>query len=440
MLKLKLAGMILLCGLLWAACQKSDVRGTGQPVPSEEKFFNSYAPVQTAAQTARDYVRQKNDRLPFTKQMMNKAGIPRWDKALVFEHVKLPTGRGNSLGDSGTVVHIPMVPENGHMVAGSLIVSMTPGDTTMNLVAAQDYASYGFGSPEAGHWNAHDVFTVLTRLDNLVFGRTAYLVNDGRIVGDSQQVRHLVTIDQAPATPTLNNLFVTLNVCNTQTVCVIAGEPGSGSGVCSTYVYCTTYYIEYPDGGGGGSGGGTGGGPTGGGGGTGGTGGGLGGGWVPWEDGSGSCITNELFASVVASGSPLSVNEGSNLLSSSTTTRTKSYKWKFFAIETALFGVRFSSTEIGTHVLDPLTFSWKWESLTHSHINKSGTSILWAAQCNNLVPTPSIYVIPLGGGGYSINIAEMKLNYDIQISYVCDLLNLESNNNYNSSKSWDIND
>lgn len=278
----------ILGGLLFSACQKSDIAAVNTTdQEAEEKFFNSHIAAKPATRAVQEYIRRENGRRPVVKGLLQKAGIPRWDKALIFDNVELPSGRGSALGDSTTILHIPFVFANEQMVTGSLMVKMAPGDTTMNLVSANDYASYGFGNATANTWNARDVFNILTRLDYEVFGRTKYIVNDGRIVGDSQHIRHRVTIDQT-AQQTLNDLFVTLNVCNSQTVCIIAGEPGSSPGVCNTYWYCTTYYIEIPGGGGsgGGSGGGTGGGPTGGGGtgGTGGTGGPIVTGWIGWED------------------------------------------------------------------------------------------------------------------------------------------------------------
>lgn len=291
--------------LIWTACQKTDQSvAASVPEQASEKFFNSYAPAKPASVAAQAYASSENRKRPFIDQMIKKAGIPRWDKALLFENVPLPSDAGAGSDKTGTVVHIPMVPEKGNMVAGSLIITMMAGDTTMSLLAASDYAAYGFGAARAGAWNAEDVFTILTKLDNLVFGRTAYRITDGRIMGGQRDTNYKVRIDPPASGPSLTEQFVTLNVCRTQTVCVIGGEPGSGSGVCSTYVHCTTYYLEIPDAeNGGGTGGGTGGGPTGGGG-TGGTGGGGGIGWVPFEDegefdeAAEALILNQVFNSI----------------------------------------------------------------------------------------------------------------------------------------------
>lgn len=444
-MKMKKITLILSCAtaaaFLVSSCEKRDAQATiTSSVSTDQKFFTSHKPVTPEAMAVQQYLYRLNARRSVALNLVQKAGIPYWDKVLTFKDVKLNSGGRGTAEETATIVHIPFVPENGDMVTASLIVKMSDTDTSLRLISGSDYGNYGFEDTNGNNWTARDVFNILTRLDNAVFDRRAYKVNDGRIFGKQKNDKLLVTVNPDAGSPSRTEQFVTINVCTSNTVCVIGGEPGTGSGVCSTYVHCTAYYIEIPDdGSGGGSGGGTGGGPTGGGGGTGGTGGGLGGGWIPWEDDPGP-VTSEVFASVVASGRPVSVNEGTSFISTGATTRTKSYNWRFYEIVSPLFGISFSSTEIGTHVMDPYSFSWKWESLVHSNINKSGTSFLWSAQCNNLVPTSTIRVIPLGGGGYSINVAEMRLDYNIQISYVYGLLNFETNDTHHSQRSWEIND
>ena len=142
--------------LIWTACQKTDQSvAASVPEQASEKFFNSYAPAKPASVAAQAYASSENRKRPFIDQMIKKAGIPRWDKALLFENVPLPSGGGAGSDKTGTVVHIPMVPEKGNMVAGSLIITMMAGDTTMSLLAASDYAAYGFGAARAGAGDVH---------------------------------------------------------------------------------------------------------------------------------------------------------------------------------------------------------------------------------------------------------------------------------------------
>lgn len=370
--------MVALGGLVWTACQKNDMPvAKTEDDRAEEKFFKSHTAAKPAATAVLQYAQRRNSQLPFVKQMMQKAGIPRWDKALIFENVSLPAGRGAVLGDSTTVVHIPFVPENDSMVKGSLMVRMSPNDTTMNLISAQDYASYGFGNPAPGSWNAHDVFNILTKLDNMVFGRTTYRITDGRLLGDSQHVNYKVTIDHTPPEPTLAELFVTLTVTNTQTVCIIAGTPGSGPGVCNTYVYITTYFIEIPEGGGtgGGGGGGTGGGPTGGGG-SGGTGGPIVTGWEDWDDDPVVCNYTCDEASTILNGitaqqnNIVHYNDGPILPpdAEGIERKPKVVTWEFLTIN---FGwgmqANYSANFTGIVFRNNPTSPWKWQSITYAN-------------------------------------------------------------------------
>lgn len=362
------------CGVIWTGCNKNDMGGALTAEDrSAEKFFNSYASSKPAVTALQQYAERENTKLPFVKQMMMKAGIPRWDKALVFENVKTTTGRRNELDENTTVIHVPMVPENDSMVQGSLMVRMSAEDTVMNLVAAQDYASYGFGAAPAGGWNAHDVFTVLTKLDNMVFGRTIYRVTDGRIFGDSQQVHRKVTINHDVPDPNLNDLFVVLTFTTSQTVCIIAGEPGSSPGVCTTFILTTYLYVQIPDGDGGGGGGGTGGGPTGGGG-TGGTGGPIG--WVPWEDDPAPCNltcdeATALLNSISATGgNAVQYTEGSIIPpdAEGIERKPKAISWEFLILN---FGwgshAEYSAYFTGVVFRNNSTSPWKWQTINYAN-------------------------------------------------------------------------
>jgi len=407
----------ILGGLLFSACQKSDIAAVNTAdQQTEEKFFNSHIAAKPATRAVQEYIRRENSRRPVVKGLLQKAGIPRWDKALIFENVELPSGRGAAQGDSTTILHIPFVPENGNMVRGSLMVKMEPGDTTMNLVSADDYASYGFGNATANAWNARDVFNILTRLDYEVFGRTKYIVNDGRIVGDSQHIKHRVTIDQT-AQQTLNDLFVTLAVTNSQTVCIIAGEPGSGPGVCNTYFFTTYYYIEIPDGGsGGGSGGGTGGGPTGGGG--GGTGSG-GTGWIPIEE-----TLEEVSESLL--GYATSEPESIVLSSESGLTREKFYNWVIYKHIWGMY--KYVSHEKGVHV--KVGNEWKWQSLTHIDISRSGIAVGATLSCTLISATPTVGIYNAG----------MAINYNIEVSAVYRGSPLSYSQTFLSQRFFNVND
>ncbi len=144
----------------------------------------------------------------------------------------------------------------------------------------------------------------------------------------------------------------------------------------------------------------------------------------PGEDCSNA---QEALNAIVASGNPTSQNEEIAVVSAGTETQTVSYKWRFFQIGSAISTVNFSSKETGVHVKNVFN-TWIWQSLTHNTVIKTGTSILWTAECNSVDPEPLIL------GPF---VAKMRLEYTISVNYICDILNLQTNNSYTStSQEW----
>lgn len=296
---------LLICAM-YAACRKTDMPLENDLAKNVERFFKEHATANPLVAGAQQYLATQNAKTGFIQSLVAANGFAIWDKSLVIENTMVNQYPAALANDPANIVYIPLVRTEENFVNASLIVKMTSADTTFKILADWQYASYGFDSTSATSWNARDIFNIFSTLDRSVFGSTKFKITDGRIFGDSQQAQRTVTINTAPALTgagsSNGNLFSMLTLCNSWTVCIIAGastpfhrnETSTPGGVCNTYYYCTTVWVENgTSGGGGGSGGGTGtggGGGTGGGsggaggtGGTGGTGGGTGGGhgWVP---------------------------------------------------------------------------------------------------------------------------------------------------------------
>lgn len=295
--------IFLVACFVYAACRKTDIRPENNPSKNVVRFFNEHTTTNPLVAGAKKYLAARHAKTGFIQSLITANGFAFWDKSLVIEKATINQPQSALGSDPADIVYVPLVRTEENFVNASLIVKMTGTDTTVKILADWQYASYGFDTTNTANWNARDIFNIFSTLDRSVFGSTKFKITDGRIFGDSQQVQRIVTVNTAPASagagPSGGNLLSMVTLCNSWTVCIIAGAStpfhrngtSTPGGVCNTYSYCTTVWVENgtsgSGGGGTGTGTGTGGGSGTGGGtgtGTGGTGGiggtGGGGGWV----------------------------------------------------------------------------------------------------------------------------------------------------------------
>ena len=315
-LRLRVIMGLLILSAAYLACRKTDISVDKYGSTQVEQFFNGHATSNPLIKGIQRFLNSENAKTGLIQNLISKNGFAFWDKSLVFENLQLTPSANTVANDSAQVVYIPLIRPTEQFVNASIIVKMTEADTSYRILADWQYSGYGFDTTNTLVWSAKDIFNIFATLNRAVFGYTKFKITDGRIFGDSQQNQKEVTINNTSGLRNeasgRDNLLSMVTLCNSWTVCIIAGPTGSfhqkgeslPAGVCNTYYYCTTIWIEdgSPGSGGGtgGTGGGTGGGTSGGtggtgggtgggsGGGTGGTGGGTGGtgggGWVPLGD------------------------------------------------------------------------------------------------------------------------------------------------------------
>ncbi|MBL7729803.1 MAG: hypothetical protein JNM88_01385 [Chitinophagaceae bacterium] len=244
------------------------------PVPDggkAEKFFNRHAADDPLVKSILLKMQRENNQHPFIENIIAKVGYPHWDKAIVMQKVN-KTGRVST--DDSSIVYIPFVRDSQNYVNSLLLFKLSPEDTSYQYLSDWQYAEFGFDSTGTG-WNAKDVFHLFANFDRAVFGRTNFLITDGRIFGRQENEQTLIKL-RPTASQGRNNILVYTTVCDLVDHCwapegtVPCQECTTG---CSQYIYttieCTTGWVDdgWTTGGGGTGSGGTGGGSTGGGGG-----------------------------------------------------------------------------------------------------------------------------------------------------------------------------
>jgi hypothetical protein len=264
------------------ACRKTDNQATAKKI-NGEKFFNSRKSSNPLVQSVTGFIKRQNEKYNFVEKTVNQIGYPYLDKAVI---MTAPSGSHRGASDSTNIIYVPFVRDTQNFVNASLIISITPTDTSFMYLCDWQYSSFGYDTTSTG-WNAMNVFHVFTRLDNVVFNRTKFRITDENLL--TQQVRDSLSgmglsFDSTSITYMLtepavaygrSNLWTLVTWCDDYDICMRDGEYlwarsnasqtsslTCASGTLLTVTVCTDTWEYIP-----GSGGGTG--PGGGNGGTG---------------------------------------------------------------------------------------------------------------------------------------------------------------------------
>lgn len=221
-----------------------------------------------------------DDKFPFINKAAHNIGLPVWDKPLAITNNSQTLGINVSTNEIDTVVLLPLVQPNTYFVNG--MIACNVGDSvTFTMVAAADYASFGFQNI-ADSMSAQIMALTFMALDQNIFGYSDFEILDKRLFNypniDTLQRFCRIAPHEAPS----NNVMELISYMYCYEVWVADNQgqlvgcaPGSPCNTGHNEVQCTTAYVWanfVGDGGGGTGGTGTGEGGTGGG--SGGTGGG----------------------------------------------------------------------------------------------------------------------------------------------------------------------
>ena len=155
----------------------------------------------------------------------------------------------------------------------------------------------------------------------------------------------------------------------------------------------------------------------------------------PPEACSQQSVDGEL-SSLMDAGTAISTKLGIQTISSTSTSKTKKYKWAFYKIMSPLTTLTFNSIETGVQEYGADGF-WRWTSFTHTGEEQTGTTIMWSAQVHSMQATPDIANVEIGGPIHTtVSVAGMTLNYVIKTSVNCGLFNAEGFKSSSSGNSW----
>jgi hypothetical protein len=181
-----LLGLPIVMMLGYISCRKVDFKNgtlsdSNRPILSiESKFFTSYRSTDPVEKIIVDFIGRQNSKTHFVEKVVNQIGFPRWNKMMkqgnLFNSVSKVTV--SSVGDNGSsktpdVYYIPFVRDSQNFVNASLVVKISPTDTTMNYLCDWQYTNKVHGSPSVDTTaESYALFFML--LDHHTLGNTQY--------------------------------------------------------------------------------------------------------------------------------------------------------------------------------------------------------------------------------------------------------------------------
>ncbi len=138
---------------------------------------------------------------------------------------------------------------------------------------------------------------------------------------------------------------------------------------------------------------------------------------------------------VISTASAIAEKESSNECGNTGTTRYKCYSWKIYTVSGGLIPMFLKSKDKAVQVKGQ-DDRWRFESLTHESIIKSGVEILYSVAIENVTPTSTIS----SHLGITAQVGAMHLSYTVKISAVCDGLPVVFNKPASSQTQWHVNE
>ncbi len=161
---------------------------------------------------------------------------------------------------------------------------------------------------------------------------------------------------------------------------------------------------------------------------------------MPWDDTPPACSmeqANAVMTELLASAASSNVKLSSETVSETSETKTKSYKWRIFSIQSVFEGLTFTSKETGVQEFGADGF-WRWKTFGHDNVSISGSATLWDAEITTLSAAPTIANINVGPPSLPtvVSIAGMQLDYTVKIDYECGVVLRREYKTAQSSNSW----
>jgi hypothetical protein len=200
---------------LFNACKKMDSDVPTQATSEiETRFFNQHVSALPQVKSIAGFLKRENDKNSFVERMVDKAGFPRWDKAIIVSGSENINTRELGKGDGGatpsTVLFVPFAKDSQNVVSAALRVTMTArGDTLVKILLASNVGD----SVKTGMKPRH-LSLLLMKLDNAVFGHTLFEITDNNaFAGLGKNVKYVKFNPGVPPKAKLVAVEYTLTVC-----------------------------------------------------------------------------------------------------------------------------------------------------------------------------------------------------------------------------------
>lgn len=150
-------------------------------------------------------------------------------------------------------------------------------------------------------------------------------------------------------------------------------------------------------------------------------------------EGGGPPSCEQQASNVFSSATSLSQKESVEELSNNGITRNKRYIWKVYTVSNGMIPMFLKSRDnsVQTKGMDG---NWRFTSLSHENVVKSGTEILYSVSVENENATTTIEPHL----GVSDQVGRINLAFTVKISIICDGLPVVHNDPTNSENSWHV--
>lgn len=393
-----LSTALFTCLIFFFSCNKES-----QTKEFIETGKNSISVNEAKSWYANHSSQQSNSTMAKTSAKKINTFYPKWDKAITtsdknYEIVECPLKFDTHPG----FIISPIGNTNNNNVHGitRLLILKNKKDGSIRSALMNIYSASGENdstitySNKGKHFSGYIFFTYLN--GEFING---WLYNDGIIIKQSKrELLHTNTASKAlPPDQNCENIEIKWY----EQDCFYYTD---GTSNCTDWYYIGSSYVNYCPGGGGGDGG------------------------VDNND------QNECISQL--DGVSINIKESVELGNDDGISRTKFYNWKIYQVSSAITTAYLSSKETGVQKkgIDNI---WRFVSFDHTGINSSGVIIGWSLTAENVSAITSI----TSHLGVTAQVANIDLNYDAEISFICKGFPISTTSNgLNASNNWYVNE
>lgn len=255
MLSSKLSSFtFIILALMTMSCRKTDSLQEQPEIQTiQEKFFNSHRSSDPTEKAIVEFMKREDRKTPFIEKTVGQIGYPFWDKAIRENNIH---ANSRSAPDSIDVIYIPFVIDSQDHVNASMIVKITPSDTSFSYLCDWQYSEREntmTSSTDSAEYYA--VFFML--LDKHVFNRKRFVVTDSSLFRSGNHRAAYVELTGNPTPGGRVNLIAPVEHCQDVTIyfvdCPYLGVAAECTPRCDrcnlclssiSYEYCWTEYVS----------------------------------------------------------------------------------------------------------------------------------------------------------------------------------------------------